>query len=142
MTLWKRKLTLMAAVAAGALALALLGDVFGVGQVVTVAVAGLALALVIVVGGPWAFGEGRFALEDGDAMHSHQPAVVANDQQSGKGFPGDHFIYLQAMEDYLFVEGRPAVLSAGPAGSRGPFIEGETEFVEVGNGVGHGKDEY
>ena len=140
MALWKRKIILMAGVAAGALVLALLGDVVGLGQIVTVGVASVALALVIVLGGPWAFGEGRFALEKWDAMKAYQPAVIAGEQQGWKSAPDIQFVVIETMENYLSVEGSPIVLAAGPADSRGPFTEGEAEFVEVGNGVGHGEE--
>jgi hypothetical protein len=137
MALWKRKISLMAGVAGGALTLALIGDAVGLGQAVTVAIAGIALALVIVIGGPWAFGDGRFATQHWDAMHAHEAAVVARKQEGREGLTRSHLVYFETMEDYLLVEGGPTVLSTGPAGASGPFIEGEAEFVEIGNGVGH-----
>jgi hypothetical protein len=137
MALWKRKISLMAGVATGALALALVGDAVGLGQTVTVAIAGIALALVIVIGGPWAFGDGRFAIQHRDAMKAHEAAMVARKQEGGEGLTRSHLVYFETMEDYLLVEGGPTILSTGPAGARGPSIEGEAEFVEVGNGVGH-----
>jgi hypothetical protein len=141
MAIWKRKISLIAGVALGALALALLGDVLGLGQTVTVAIAAAALALVIVVGGPWAFGEGRFALQHWDSVHTDKAAVIANYEQRREGFARGHLVYFETMENYLFVKARPAVFPAGPALASGPLIEGEPEFVEVGNGVGHESDE-
>jgi hypothetical protein len=138
MALWKRKIVLMAGVAVGALALALIGDAVGLGQALTVAIAGTALALIIVIGGPWAFGEGRFALQEWDAVKAHQAAMVASKQQGGKAIPHIHFAGVEAMEDYLSIERGPVVVPARPTNPRGPFIEGKAEFVEVGgNGVGH-----
>jgi hypothetical protein len=137
MALWKRKMCLIAGVASGALALAMLGDWVGLGQTVTVAIAGIALALVIVIGGPWAFGEGRFALQKWDSVQAYEAAMIAGEQQRRKAVPNIHLVGVEAMENYLSIERGPVILPAGPADPRGPFIEGETEFVEVGNGVGH-----
>jgi hypothetical protein len=137
MALWKRKISLMVGVAIGALALALVGDAVGLGQALTVAIAALALALVIVIGGPWAFGDGRFAIQHRDSVHAHEAAVVAGEQEGRKSLPRSHLVYFETVENYLLVEGGPTVRSAGPAGARGPFIEGKAEFVEIGNGVGH-----
>jgi hypothetical protein len=137
--LWKRKISLMIGVATGATVLALLGDSLSLGHTVTVAIAGAALALVIVLAGPWAFGEGRFAFEERNPMQSHQAAVIAGQQQGGEAPPNIQLVVIETMENYLSVERSPIVGAAGPAGSEGPFTEGEAEFVEVGNGVGHEK---
>lgn len=140
MPLWKRKVALIVGVASGSLALATLGDLASLGQTFTVAIAALGLALVIVVGGPWAFGDGRFALQHGYAVEPYQAAMVAGNQEGRKSGTHGHIIFVEAVEDDLFIEGRPIVLPAGPAFTRGPFIKGKAELVEV-TSVGHDDDD-
>lgn len=141
MPLWKRKLSLMVGVAGGAAAISVLANAVGLGEQITVAVAGVGLALVIVIGGPWAFGDGRFAFQERNPVQPNKAAMVAGQEEHWKTLAYRELSIVQTLEDDFPVEGGPVVLPAGWASPRGPLIEGEADFVPVGNGVSHDADD-